>query len=48
MGFDDVFQLLEERRAAVKVELDRLEVEAERISGLIASRRGDLDELGIA
>jgi hypothetical protein len=48
MGFDDVFRLLEERRSAVEVELDRLEVEAERIAALIASGRGELDELRIA
>jgi hypothetical protein len=48
MGFDDVSRLLEERRAAVEVELNRLEAEVERIAGLIASCRGERDELQIA
>jgi hypothetical protein len=48
MGFDEVFRMLEERRAAVGVELDRLGLEAERIAGLIASGNEELEELDVA
>ena len=48
MAFDEVFRMLEERRAAVGVELDRLGLESERIAGLIASRNEELGELNVA
>jgi hypothetical protein len=48
MGCDEVLRLLEEREAACRVEVERLQAESERIAVLLADRRGELDRVTAA
>jgi hypothetical protein len=48
MGFDEVLRLLGERETACRAEADRLEVEQERIAGLLADCRVELERLVVA
>lgn len=48
MGCEEVLGLLAERETAFRAEADRLEAEAERIAGLLAACRKELERLVVA
>jgi hypothetical protein len=48
MGFGEVLRLLGERETACRAQADRLEVEQERIVGLLADCRVELERLVVA
>lgn len=48
MGVDEVLRLLGEQERMCRAEVDRLEVEQERIAGLLAACRVELDRLVVA
>ncbi|WP_127361546.1 hypothetical protein [Actinacidiphila soli] len=48
MGCEEVLWLLAERETAFRAEADRLEAEAERIAGLLAACRKELERLVVA
>lgn len=48
MGCEEVLRLLAERETAFQAESDRLEAEAERIAGLLAACRKELEHLVVA